>query len=226
MKRIARSLAVLLIPTIGLSSCSADRVTPPPPPPTSPNFKSLKQKDNLLHNLELAYNQRNHEEFRKLLDQSGDFIFFFSPTDVSEGRVKNLRWDVSQELAATQKMFNRSPPPGEPRADRIDLTLFYTEGDGAWDPFAPPSHPGETWYKKPVEYRLFVKVGDVDYTQNKAVIAEFTVRFTEVAGDSLWQIVTWRDDIGAVSSTALQGWDRAVPQDQTTWGYIKVLFAQ
>jgi hypothetical protein len=167
-----------------------------PGDPPGGNFLPLDKRDNLLHNLELAYDQRNHEEFRKLLDQSGDFIFFFSPTDVSEGRVKNSQWDVSQELAATQKMFDRNPPPGVPRADRVDLTLTFTEGEDEWQPFVSSTHPDETWHKKPVEYRLFVKVGDVDYTQNKAVIAEFTARFTEAGGDSLWQIVRWRDDIG------------------------------
>ena len=195
-----RAFCILLIgamlPMFG--SCIFAPKEKPAEPGTGqgPSYKPLDTKDNLFHNLELAYNQRNFEEFTKLLDSSGVFQFFFSPNDVRDGIVKNSQWGVGQELDATQALLNPAPPPGQPRASSVVLELTFSEGDDEWQPFVPSTHPNETWYDKSVSYFLEVKVNETTYTQNKAVIAVFTVRFTEVNGDSLWQIVTWRDDLG------------------------------
>ena len=92
-------------------------------------------------------------------------------------------------------MFERNPPPGQPLADYIDLTMTFTEGDDEWQPVVPSTHQDETWYEKPVEYRLTVTVGLTTYTQNKPIYAMFTVRPVNSSGHEIWQIVTWRDEI-------------------------------
>jgi hypothetical protein len=159
-------------------------------------YRPLDKRDNVLHNLELAYNQRNFEEYQKLFDNSGVFLFFFSPTDVSQGFVQNSSWDIGRELEATARLFDRTPSSGDLLASKITLELTYTkdtEGQDNWQPFEPPAYPGETWYQKSVEYRLDVKVDDNTYTQNEAIFAMFTVR--QKPGASIWQIVEWKDDI-------------------------------
>jgi hypothetical protein len=75
------------------------------------------------------------------------------------------------------------------------LELNYTKDEDDWFPVVPETHPDETWYQKTATYRLTVWVGETTHTQNKDVFARFTARFTEVTGDTLWQIVTWHDDI-------------------------------
>jgi hypothetical protein len=186
----------VLVFVLGLSGCSNVGPLSVRHPPLTDSFENLETRDNLLHNLELAYKQRDFEQFRKLLDNSGAFRFVFSPADVRNGVVKNSQWDLRAELEATERLLDPNPPPGQPRADKIDLDLTYTAGDDEWQPFVPATHPNETWYDKQVEYTLKVRIGHRTYSQGKTVVALFTVRPIDVGGKTEWRIVTWRDDIG------------------------------
>jgi hypothetical protein len=191
IRRAFTILAVGVLPIFG--SCIFDAKEAGPDDKTPPvQYLPLDTRDNLLYNLELAYNQRNLEEFLKLLD-NGVYQFFFSATDVSQGLVDQDSWGYAAEAEATGRLFDRSPPANDPRADKIALTLLYTEGDGAWQEMVPSSYPSETWYQKTVEYRLSVRVGETDYNQNRVIVALLTVR--QKPGESIWQIVEWRDDI-------------------------------
>lgn len=212
--------ALAVAAAIGSAGCSSSNPEEPDIP-SSP-YQSLAVRDNLIFNLELAYNQRNLEAYRKLFDDSGAFQFFFSPTDISNGNVRQTQWGITKELAATGAMFDRNPLSG-PAADDIDLDLNYVEGDSTWQPYVPSSHPGETWYDKSVEYQIRVRIGVTTYTQNKVAFALFTARFTEVDGDSVWQIVAWRDDLGASASSAHAA--NAAGIEGATWGGMKDLFS-
>lgn len=194
-KRLIPFALLALLPVFGSCLLDAEKVKCKDCGDTTSAYLPLTERDNLLQNLEQAYNQRNFAEYKKLFDNSGDFLFFFSTTDVNQGLVKDSSWDIGQDLGTTEAIFDRNPPPGAPLAENIDLELTFTAGDDEWQPVVPSTHLNETWYEKPVEYRLTVTVGGTTYTQNKNVVALFTVRFTQVAGDSVWQIVTWRDDI-------------------------------
>jgi hypothetical protein len=218
-------LLILLILAVGLTGCSDEG--PAKPPPIAPSaYKPLDRRDNLLYNLEQAYNQRNFEEFSKLLERTpGVFIFYFGQADIDMGNAAVPRWDVAVELSATQGLMDRSPPPGQPVADDIVLELDYTEDEDNWESFVPTSFPQETWCRKIIGYRLTIRIGPTTHTQNKATYAEFTARFTEVQGDSIWQLVTWRDDVPAPPGSSRYTGERA-PSDtgETTWGGIKELF--
>jgi len=185
----------LLVPVFG-SCIFAPKEKPPEPGVTGPGaylpINDFDAPDNMLHNLELSYNQRNYEEFRKLLDNTGDFTFFLGPDDIKPGEAD--QWGVGEELDKTRAMFDRSPPPGRPLASNIELDLVYGEED--WQPEDSPAHPDETWYSKSAEYVLVVQVGQTTYTQNRTVTALFTARFIDVDGAPTWQIVKWHDDIG------------------------------
>jgi hypothetical protein len=183
---------LLLVLATGLVGCSdgSDPVGPAP----RVVYKNLTSRDHLLYNLELAYNERNLEEFLKLLDKTdGVYQFFFSATDVSQGLVNQASWGYADEAEATGRLFDRNPPANDPRADKIALNMLYIEGDDAWQDMVPSSYPSETWYQKTIEYRLSVRVGETDYNQNRVIVALLTVR--QKPGESIWQIVEWRDDI-------------------------------
>jgi hypothetical protein len=80
---------------------------------------------------------------------------------------------------------------------RITLNMTYPAGDNAWNPQIDDIvHPGEIWYEKTVDYSLVVKAGG-DFTFQNAVTikASFVIRFAEVNSDSIYQLVSWRDDV-------------------------------
>jgi len=197
MRRAFWILAItLLIPAVG-SCIFAPKTAPPDPtegPP--PAYKPLDKRDNLLFNLELAYKQRNFEEYRKLLDATpGVFIFFMGQDDIDRGIAAVPQWDVFVELGTTRGLLDPSPPPGDTRADNISLELTYTEDEEDWFATVPETHPDETWYMKDVTYRLEVRIGLTTHTQNRDVQARFTVRDVGVGDQEVWQIVRWHDDI-------------------------------
>jgi hypothetical protein len=186
----------VLVVAVGLTGCSnvgplsVSHLTP------TNSFENLETRDNLLHNLELAYNRRDFGQFKRLFDNSGAFRFVFSPADVQNGAVKDSQWDLHAELEATERLLDPDPPPGQPRADQVDLDLEYAEGDDEWQPVVPATHPDEIWHNKRVRYALTVKIGHRTYFQGKAVYALFTVRRIDIGDKREWRIVTWRDDVG------------------------------
>jgi hypothetical protein len=215
-----------LICTASLTGCSESDTfmldIPDIPPPS--NFKSLEQKDDILNNLLFAYNERDYQEVERLLDDN--FVFYFSPNDVRNGIVAHSSWTSSEEMNATTNLFDAedaalrwsdrtsSKDPSTwglikeifydtdgstVKADKIYLELTYEEGIEAWDPITPPdpeSYPDEVWYEKRVEYWLAVEIAHVTYTQDKTVLALFTIRPVKADGKDIWQIVAWHDDIG------------------------------
>jgi hypothetical protein len=196
MNRALRILVIaFLIPAFGSCIFAPKEKKDDEGPPTGSQYLPIDDPDapdNVLHNLELSYNQRNYEEFRKLLDNTtGVFTFYLGAKDIKPGEPK--QWGIGEELGKTQRMFDRSPPPGQPYASNIELGLVY--GEEEWFAFSPPTHPDETWYEKYVEYRLTVQVGPTTYTQNKLTQALFWARFVEVDGQMKWQITAWRDDV-------------------------------
>lgn len=195
MKTIAAILAIaLIIPTF--NSCifdakEAKKEGPPPPPP----FRDLTQHDDVLFNLALAYNQSNLDEYGKLLDDN--FIFNFSAADVNNGTVTVSQWDRVSELAATANIFNQGTlPPGRDPVSNIKLELYFNDGADDWQPVTPPdpqAYPGEEWFYQRIDYHLTVVAGDITYTQNVPLKAEFTIRPVDDNGTTIWRVISWRD---------------------------------
>ena len=218
---------LLLICTAALSSCSDDNGRVAALPGQTSEYKSLEQKDDILHNLEIAYNMRNYAEVERMLD--GGFVFYFSADDVVNGNVSNSSWRRTEELKATSNMLQlpggasqQSPSrrrsgteestwgglkelfyfeteSNVPAVDQIFLDLNYEEGDDHWKLIEAPGaarSSGEPWYEKTLEYFLEVRAGQTTYSQNKTVLARFTVRPVRVDGKDIWQIIEWHDDVG------------------------------
>ena len=181
---------LVLIPACSTTEPEPDRiVTPPLDGP----------RDNVLFNLEAAYNQRNLNAYQKVLDDA--FVFHFSAADVANGNVSVSQWDRAQEINATTNIFDKNfnPPSGSPISS-IDLSLTYPNGEDVWNLVNPDgNHPGETWYEKTVDYFLPVVAGDFTYTSGNPIKASYIVRWGKdpTSGDEFWRIVAWRDDIGS-----------------------------
>jgi len=200
MKRIA-VLALAGVITLGLNSCILDPKEVKPKDPPVSQYKCLEvtcPRDNVLFNLQSAYNDRNIKRYDELLD--ADFIFYFSAADIQNGVVDADYWSRAAEINANKNMFdpNYSNPTQEPVQD-IDLSLIYPAGDDQWTQVTPEDqvkYPGETWYQKIVTYNLTVQLsGDFQY-QGLNKQAQFTVRAATVDSKQVWRIVVWRDDTG------------------------------
>ena len=212
MRRItfknALALSILSLGMLAFNSCifDAEQGTPPDGGTPPPAFKSLKNREDVLFNLKLAYNERNINQYNKLLDNN--FTFFFSAVDVREGKVRDLSWPRSSELIAVGHMFDPTFDPA-PHTNpdgsitdpgpilRITVDMSFAAGENTWNPVIDEVvHPGEIWYEKTVDYRLVVKAGGNYIFQNSSPIqASFEIRFTEAEGDSVYRIVAWRDDV-------------------------------
>jgi hypothetical protein len=156
-------------------------------PPVPKEFKSLKEKDDVLWNLELAYNLPDIEEFRKLLDD--EFIFFFSEADYGTGDIP-ISWERPDEILTTTNLFNKNLP-GPLRATNIDLRLTYTKGE--WTEI--PQGDEDSWYSMEVVYNITVQtVSGVDYKGNN-LKAQFIIReaIPENETEKIWRIIRWRD---------------------------------
>jgi hypothetical protein len=223
LRRLIFVIACAVLLPIG--SCSDDDVGPPLEPREV--YKSLdtdSPRDNVLFNLQTAYNDRNINRYDELLDD--DFVFYFSDEDVLNGFPHY--WSRAAEINANKNMFdpNYSNPNQQPVQD-LDLILTYPGGDDQWTPFDAPDqvkYPGETWYTKTVTYNLTLTLpGDFQYiSHNKQ--ADFTLRAATKDSKQYWKIVVWRDDTG----TGFAGLDRAEwsasASQPATWGQIKAVF--
>jgi len=158
-------------------------------------YKSLLEKDDVLHNLELCYNERNFTQYDKLLDDG--FIFLFTQEDYSSGKTPD-QWDRLQDITATQHLFDRNYSGKEDPVRTISLTLTYTPGDLSWVETTPPQGQGydnETWFQKTANYDLTITTTtDVTYFALESQ-ALFQIRraFVASANDTLWRIVRWSD---------------------------------
>ena len=207
--------------------------------PMAPEPPQLQHRDDVLITLESAYNEKNLDDARMLLDS--DFIFFFSAEDIQGGDVSVAQWDQPSELHATANLFDIGAPPGASELDPmtfetlahsgasgnlaplmmgieaatwgkikyiffgddvtdetlISLSLLYPPGEDFWNTVIPDptAYPHEVWYEKTAEYRLSVWAGDTTWLNLTVRRASFVVRQTELGGESIWQLVQWRDDI-------------------------------
>ena len=207
----------------------ADEKRPVKPPVEDPNgFRSLTSPENVMHNLRLAYNQRNIVEYQKLLQENTSilrsaptigFTFFFSAGDVSSGETPS-QWGYLDEVQVTTNMFSNYDP-NDPNVDPIsdiDLQLFL---DGVTWIDHEDVTTGETWKKATITYNYTIQAGVNTYIVGSSnAKGEFIVRPDVVDGKTEYRLVTWRDlgtDSRAVSASSARSQEKS-------WGLIKSLY--
>ena len=208
----------LLIGTAVLLSCEADSTRPGCDPcPPAKAFQPLTEREHVLNNLELSYNERRPNEFGKLLDNS--FAFFFSPGDVG-GNIPD-QWGRVDELAVTTRLFDPAldqPPYPTCRSIRMDLKF---ESGVVWVEVIPSDFPDEVWYTTTVYYEFTFEMNpDMTYIAVPGSQAQFTVRNAGTDEAPQWRLVEWWDL--AANSAALRS---AASTSRSTWGQIKALYS-
>jgi len=195
-KRSILNICALVFITGLVTSCILDPKEEPKKTPDKPVqiYQDLTQKDHVLNNLELSYNEQNYQRYAELLDDP-HFTYFFSEADYHENKTPE-QWGRADDLDSHQKMFNPNTPIHKVLS--IKLSLEYPAEQ--WIATTPDQgqFPGETWYYKSVSYDLTVVVEaqpeNITYlAQNLKAL--FTIRQIEKDGKMIWQIVEWRDDV-------------------------------
>jgi hypothetical protein len=172
-------------------SCDADKSKPTDPGPAPELFANLQNRDDVLHNLEVAYNERRPDEYGKLLDD--DFVFIFSEVDFNNGEVEFSQWDRVAEMSANEKILNPNLS-GDKRVISIELDIEYDEDN--WTEQEPnEDHPDESWYFQTVGYNLTLKTADKWEHRARGLQAQFYIRWAEYDNGAHWRIVLWRDDV-------------------------------
>ena len=211
-------ILILVLPFAHSCSDDSDDYIIKPDPDA---YRSLTLRDNVLFNLEKAWNERNIDKYDQLLDEG--FVFFFSVADVKNGDVSVSHWGRSTEIAVVGNMWDPNfSKPGQVPVSSINLALTYAEGEDVWEEVVPDQdqYPGETWYSKVFRYTLTVEAGYFTYIGNN-IQATVIVRWADVDGEEFWRIVMWSDD----TESQLQESEGAPALTQdTTWGQIKTLF--
>jgi len=108
-----------------LFGCGGDSAYKPPPLDDPP--PGLQHKDDILFNLELAYNERNFMQYDKLLDEN--FTFILSEAQYNAGEVDVPQWDRDVEVSKTTQIFSPNLP-GDKRVISLDLNLDYPAETG------------------------------------------------------------------------------------------------
>lgn len=217
---------ILMLSVAVVSSCSDsdDKVIGVDPSPSK--YENLSERDHVLANLELSYNDRNLERLVELLDE--DFVFHFSPSDIREGYVAVEQWNRAAEVSATTNLFDTIYDGPWPPASAIELSLVYSDSDTSWKALTPEDqekYPGETWYVKPVLYSMIVTAGDFSIGGVR-IPACFVVRSVDVDGRTIWRIVEWYDEVDELPSRPLaKTTNRDAAVEETTWGRMKALYA-
>jgi hypothetical protein len=188
LKRPIMCFIVIAVAAGLMTSCILDPKKAKEDTPTViKEYEDLKEKDDVLWNLELAYNDRNIKQFERLLDD--EFVFFFSEADYNEGGVP-ISWERPIEINTNTNLFNENLD-GPLRATNIDLRLTYTKGE--WTEILQGND--ESWFSKEVEYNITVQtVSGVDYKGNR-LKAQFIIREAIPDGETekIWRIIRWRD---------------------------------
>jgi hypothetical protein len=195
-KRFPNPLILLAVLLILLGSCSddsKDRIIDG----EEDAYQDLKDKDDVLVNFELAYNNRNIDAYRQILDEDLEaFVFVFDPADLAAGKTPD-QWGYQRELEVTGRMFTRG---GSDPVSSIGLSLTYPEGDAAWVEAAPPSgYESEHWFEKAVLYNLTVKTTSgttyyaVDHSALFVIRYRYNSHISTSPADSVWQVVQYYD---------------------------------
>ena len=150
-RNVLLAAATIVFCCCGLA-CDDEITQPVNKTPTGPAFKALDTGDNLLYNLELAFNTYDETEYDKLLDEN--FVFYFSPSDFSSGRTPE-QWDGAAELAAYNNYFDDTLSQNRVLSREI-IMLLSSATWTAIPPDDPGSYPGETWYRSRVWYDMSV----------------------------------------------------------------------
>jgi hypothetical protein len=184
-----------------------------PPPPV---VKDLTHREDVLTNVELAYNKRRIDWYQGVLDQN--FTFFLSTGDVNNGLP--VSWNRPDEIDVNTKLLDPNYPDLPCQSVFMDIRV---EDGLSWIEFTPESAPTETWYQATLYYDFKFEISPNRYIPLTGAKAVFTVRDAGKFGkyDHHWQLVEMRD-LGSDATVSTPATVAAT--EPSTWGQVKALY--
>jgi len=186
MRAFTLVAALIVAVAMSLACGSGDNPAVGLPLPRS-SLQNLTQKEHVLNNIELAYNQRNVEWYHGVLDQN--FTFILAPGDVGGGVPTS--WGRATELDLHTRLFDKNYTALPCQSIKMDLNLDSVQ----WTEFTPQSAPSETWYLTTIYYNFTFEIAPNTYINDTGTKATFTVRDAGPSGNYAhhWQLVEMRD---------------------------------
>ncbi len=135
--------------------------------------------ENVIYNLELAYNKRDINLYKQCL--SPQFTFYFNPIDVgndADGYIIPSSWGYEEDWTATQNMFTRA----------YDISMQLPE-----HLIDDPPDGATTYTAENITVSLLVMVNaDNGFIANRGTL-EFNFETYDSNGKTYWRIKDWRD---------------------------------
>lgn len=188
MLKLRVLLCILALTVTGVTSCIFDPDTKTPPVVPDNPIKDLTHKEDVIYNMETAYNTRRIDVYDGVLDDN--FTFFLSPGDVGGGLPE--QWDRTVEKDVNQKLFDKNNTTLPCQSIFMDIRA---EEGVSWTQFNPASAPSETWYSTTLFYDFKIQIDPNTYIPLPGAKAVFTVRDAGPHGKYAhhWQLVEFRD---------------------------------
>jgi hypothetical protein len=188
--KTAKLLLILLI-TIILGSCQ----NPFRPELRDNSSASIlnRNPEELLRNLEKAYQEKNINIFKQLLHEDYRFEMLQSEVnsigiDMDGDGIRDSWWDRDKEIEITENMFISGSSDGNfPVADKIELRLQIPPQE-LWE--LDPAEGREDWIIIPCYFDLTLTY----YSSNSSYVANGIARFYVVEEGGRWFIRIWRDE--------------------------------
>ncbi|HPF08715.1 MAG: hypothetical protein PHS23_01585 [Candidatus Cloacimonetes bacterium] len=188
--KTAKFLSILIL-TIVLGSCQN---------PFRPELRDISSAtitnsnpQELLHNLEKAYQEKNINIYKQLLHKDYRFELIQSETssigvDMDGDGIRDSWWGLDEEIELTRNMFERGSSDGTmPVADDIDLRLQIPPQEN-WE--IDPADGHEHWIVIPCYFDLTLTY----FSSNSSYVANGVARFYLVEEAGSWYIRIWRDE--------------------------------
>ena len=188
--KTAKFVLILLI-TLLLSSCQ----NPFRPELRDNSSASIlnRNPEELLRNLEKAYQEKNNNIFKQLLHEDYRFEMLQSEVnsigiDMDGDGIRDSWWDRDKEIEITENMFISGSSDGNfPVADKIELRLQIPPQE-LWE--LDPAEGRENWIIIPCYFDLTLTY----YSSNSSYVANGIARFYVVEEGGRWYIRIWRDE--------------------------------
>ncbi len=210
MRTIIALLCAVSCAAVLVGGCS----TPSSGPdiPAGPEFRDRTSPENVLYNLELAYEEMNLEEYLDCLSE--DFEFFPCEDDVNNPDLDiPAVWWKGDERTMHENMFTGPDAVESIRLTLTNIVMEHHEGD--------PHDPLDDTYVFIEGVDLLVNLyGNLSYLATTP--SEFRLRVDQDEegpyGETMWEIDSWFDlDVTGRS-------DESGRTEDSSWGGIKALF--
>jgi hypothetical protein len=183
---VAAGLLIAVVLAFTLAPGCNEHATGPDPP----DYLPQDSPENVIANLELAYNARDLDAYARLFAE--DFVFQFDPQDLTDrGLPPGMVFRFEDDSLSTRHMFRNEIADRDLHVSRIRLELTFN----ASVPVNEPGHEGE---RRILVSNTSLRVDtQSDFTMVVAGDrAEFFFRRGRTPGASestVWYIVRWRD---------------------------------